>query len=106
MNVNRFICYVHTYIQLQCTIKDEWVWDFICKTWLNHTNCYRNENNIIQLTSFVKHEYVEKMKESNTDCLFFLKAYSHYTNQCKCHKIHVYNYKPIKSSIMPLFTCF
>lgn len=69
------------YMQLQCTIKDEWMWDFICKTWLNQTNCYRNENNVIHLKSFVKHQHVDKMKENNTDCLFFTEAFSHYTNK-------------------------
>lgn len=66
---------LHT--QLQCTIKDEWMWDFICKKWLNEINCHRNENNVIHLMSFVKHEHVEKPK----DCLFFLKSTSKYTNK-------------------------
>lgn len=63
------------------------MWKLINDTWLNNTNYYqRSENNVIHLTSIVKHDQVElfeKRKENDTDCLFFVVKHAYYTNKCK-----------------------
>lgn len=74
------------YKQLQCTVRDGWMWNLINDTWLNKTNFYRNENNVINLMAFVKHDHVAqlgKVKEDNADCLFFILKYANYTNESK-----------------------
>lgn len=61
-------------------MKDDWMWKLICKEWENGTDCARDENNIIHLKSWVKHDHIVKEKENNTDCLYFVHTNTNYIN--------------------------
>lgn len=69
------------FLQLQCTVDDNRMWDLICKEWQNGTNCYRDENNIVHLMSYVKPEKVEKQTENGGACLYFIPQYTDYIHQ-------------------------
>lgn len=57
------------------------MWKLICKEWENSTTeCTRNENNIIHLKSFVKHDHIMKMQENGSECLYFIRTKTNYNN--------------------------
>lgn len=65
--------------QLRCDVTDEWMWDVINNKWNNVSTNYRPENNIIEITSYVKANHIEKIGS----CIFFTIRFSSYQNQCK-----------------------
>ncbi|XP_031631871.1 major facilitator superfamily domain-containing protein 6-A isoform X2 [Contarinia nasturtii] len=89
-NSNKNITKVYTF-DLKCEVKEDWMWNHICKEWDRDENCKRNENNIIHIKSQVKYDDIKKMQEKNDkDCIYFL------------HPNLTYNDKPVaKSSICP-----
>lgn len=79
--MSRLLQYFIWLFQLQCEVKDDWMWNLICKEWENSsTNCTRDENNMIHLKSLVKHDHIIKMQDNGTDCLFFPSLSTNYTN--------------------------
>lgn len=71
--------------QLQCEVKNDLIWDLICKEWMNSTNCKKDENNIIHLKSIAIHDHIVKLNQNGQDCLFFPKITTNYTNNRKHH---------------------
>lgn len=65
--------------QLRCNVTDEWMWAIINNKWSNVSTNYRPESNIIEITSYVKANHVEK----SGSCIHFGIRLSSYQNQCK-----------------------
>lgn len=74
---------LHCTFQLRCEVKEDWMWDLICKEWENGVDCKRDDKNVIHLVSVVQHKHVQKLQINNTDCLFFTKLHTNYTNARK-----------------------
>ncbi|XP_055319817.1 major facilitator superfamily domain-containing protein 6 isoform X2 [Sitodiplosis mosellana] len=79
-NINQTTTKEYTF-DLRCEVKEDWMWELICKEWENSTtDCIRDEINTIHLKSLVKHDHINKLKDNGTDCLFFVRTNTTYIN--------------------------
>lgn len=63
--------------QLKCEVKDDKIWELICKQWMNSTNCKKYDDNIVHLKSVVIHDHIY---DNGKDCIFFPNIKGNYTN--------------------------